>query len=143
MPILQPEAPNIDEELVGPVVPPNIRTDADPAEISTGNIVSGKRHRTLVTHSLYYLYSLAICKSTVPPESFHSLRHRSDKREWKAAYSKELNNLQPIGQMEIVPTPSDVKTHKAFGTIRGQIRQHQEIPNLEGPLCGARRPRIH
>ena len=92
--------------------PPSSLQRPDLSEISSGNIVNYPRTRTTVESyrslripSDTYFSKLQVCLTTTPPKSFFAISQRKDADEWYRAYSKELSNLEKIGDMCVVDRP--------------------------------------
>ena len=48
---------------------------------------------------------IAKLKTVIPPKRYSEIPHRLDSNLWLEAYMKEVNNLEKIGQIEVVPRP--------------------------------------
>ena len=81
------------------------------AEITPGNIISHSRHRIPVSYkrihvqSTAYLYKLALSSTVSPPKTYQEIIRRLDKDDWIQAYRKEVQNIESIGQLEVVDRP--------------------------------------
>ena len=102
----------------------------DYSEVSTNNILQYSRrqqgvHR-LLQQQLYYLHTVAITKTTIPPKNYHSIKYRGDKDLWEAAYMKELMNLQQIGHMSVIDKPKNQEIIKLLELF---VRKYDNINN--------------
>ena len=105
------------------------RPEPDLAEITEGNIINYPRRNKL---SEVQNYVVKLLKTTVPPNNYYQLKHRSDEAEWTKAYFKELNNLQDIGKMSVVKRPSTSEVIKLMEIfiVKYDNIQNQYIPKV-------------
>ena len=52
-----------------------------------------------------YAYSLKVQDELKPPRRWYEIQHRNDKQQWIEAYQKEVNSLEKVGGMVVVPHP--------------------------------------
>ena len=128
------EITSIEDESQHNLKETNPVSDLDRAEISSSNILNYSRRqmRSMTGAKVMKVYKVSREKSTSPPKSFNSIRHRSDRDSWYEAYFKELNNLQEIGKMQVVRRPTDkelVKLLELF-TYKHDNLKDEVIPKV-------------
>eukprot|EP00924_Labyrinthula_sp_SR-Ha-C_P007975 augustus_masked-scaffold_41-processed-gene-2.7-mRNA-1 protein AED:0.53 eAED:0.54 QI:0/-1/0/1/-1/1/1/0/343 len=69
-------------------------------DISTQNIVNGKRTRKMVINRLQ------VTEQHKPPRKFEQIREREDREAWINVYRKEIDALETVGNFEVVNRPN-------------------------------------
>ena len=68
-------------------------------EISSTNILPSGSKRMSQQRNIHTAYRVAISHTTLPPKNYFNIQYRADKDIWYAAYQRELQSLEVIGQM--------------------------------------------
>eukprot|EP00924_Labyrinthula_sp_SR-Ha-C_P001904 snap_masked-scaffold_30-processed-gene-2.37-mRNA-1 protein AED:0.86 eAED:0.86 QI:0/-1/0/1/-1/1/1/0/233 len=72
------------------------------SEISTENIIHGKRIRKLKIKIFNLRTTSVIDKNTAPPRNYNCIESRSDAEHWNTAYQKEVTSLEQTGHCEVI-----------------------------------------
>ena len=87
-------------------------------EINKNNIIQGprKRQRINIISKAKWKHLrrqfIKQIKTIAPPKNFFQIKYREDKNDWIAAYNKEINNLEQVGEMTVTALPPNKKPIK-------------------------------